>query len=442
MYRMVENDLKQWKINKAHKPLLVLGARQVGKTYTISKFAKENFGKFIYINFEFNKKYSEWFFVSLDVNKIKDYIENEFNTLIDNDTLIFFDEIQVCQEAITSLKYFYEFLPEINIISAGSLLGVALNNNKISFPVGKVEIFNMYPLNFYEFLLANNKSLLVNKIEEAFANKQQLDVIYHNDALELYQKYLILGGMPEVINTYLEKNNYIDSIKLIDNIYENYLHDMNKYTSKNESLKIINCYNSILKQLMKENKNFKYSIIEKGKNKQYFGNSLLWLLKANVAYESKLVNFCRHPISYHTDDYIFRIYLSDMGIFTKQSKIQINSLLNPLYRDDISGIWHENYVACEFKSFDLDLFYWKGKQESEIEFLVEIDNSIIPIDVKSGKNNYSKSVEYFLKVYPKTPYTISISPKNFIFTDNKVNIPLYAVFCLAKEIQLNRFKGL
>ncbi|MDF2698506.1 MAG: ATPase [Haloplasmataceae bacterium] len=224
------------------------------------------------------------------------------------------------------------------IIGAGSLLGVAISNENISFPVGKVQTIKMFPMNFEEFLIANNKQVLIDVIRKSYLSSNKLDNPLHEDALNMYQTYMVLGGMPEVVKTYIETGSFVQSVTIIDEIYENYLYDMNKYTSKSEVLKVKACYQSITKQLQKENKNFKYNVVMNGKNKQYFGSSLLWLTNASIAYESKLLNNCNLPLAYHTDEFIFRMYLSDLGLFSKMTHTPINDLLNPLYRDDISGI--------------------------------------------------------------------------------------------------------
>lgn len=441
MYRIIEEKLNNWVASVNKMPLLITGARQVGKTYTILKFGRKNFKKIIYINFEQNQKFKTFFEHSLDPNTLIPLFETEFKLKIDDETLIFFDEIQACPLALTSLKYFNEFRSEISVIASGSLLGVALNNVDISFPVGKVITYEMYPMSFKEFLIANGKEHLISIIKDAYHNNKKINSITHDILLNDYYNYLVVGGLPHSVSVFIETGSYLESQKIIENVYKDYLNDMNKYTTNIERLKVQKLYNCIVKQLQKENKNFKYSFVESGKHKQYFGSGLLWLTSSNIAYESKKLNHTNLPLSFHTDDYIFRMYLSDTGLFAQLSQTPIIDLLNPKYRNELSGIFTENYVACEFKSSGVPLYYWTGKRLSEIEFVVELNKQAIPIDVKSGKNVYSRSIQEFLLESPKTNYAIRIANKNFGFENNIKTIPLYAVFCLAEEVADNRYQG-
>lgn len=442
MFRLIEEKLEEWFETQPRVPLLITGARQVGKTYTISKFGGQKFKDVIYINFEINRRFQSFFEDSLDPNKLISLFEAEFKKKIDKNILIFFDEIQACPNALTSLKYFNEFRSDISIIASGSLLGVALNSKKISFPVGKVITHKMYPMNFKEFLIAVGRKNLISKIEESYNENKKINPSIHEMLMNDYYNYLVVGGLPKSVSTFIETNSYLASHKIISNVYNDYLNDMNKYTTNIERLKIQKVYQSIIGQLNKENKNFKYSFVEEKKHKQYFGSSILWLTSANIAYESRRLNNTNLPLSFHQDNYIFRLYLSDQGLFSHLSGTPLINLLSPEYRDDISGIFTENYVACEFTSMDIPLFYWTGKRTAEIEFVVEINEKATPVEVKSGKNVYSRSIEQFLNENPKTKLVIKVAAKNFGFNNNVKTIPLYAVFCLAEEIVKNKYKGI
>ena len=442
MFRLIEKNLEQWFLKKPRMPVLITGARQVGKTYTVFKFGKEKFKDIIYINFEENRRFKTFFEHSLNPNELIPLFEAEFKRVINEDVLIFFDEIQACPSALTSLKYFNEFRNDISIIASGSLLGVALNNKEISFPVGKVITYEMYPMNFKEFLIAIGREKAVEEIEKSYHENKKMNPIIHEMLMKDHQNYLVVGGLPKSVSTFIETSSYLESQKIIGNVYKDYLNDMNKYTTNLERLKILKIYQSIIGQLKKENKNFKYSFVEEKRNKQYFGSSILWLTSANIVYESRKINNINLPLSFHADDYIFRLYLSDLGLFSHLSGTSLTNILNPNYRDNLSGIFTENYVACEFSSRGIPLFYWVGKRISEIEFIVELDEAAIPIEVKSGKNVYSRSIEQFLRENPKTKLVYKIANKNFGFENNIKTIPLYAVFCLADEILENKYKGI
>lgn len=369
-------------------------------------------------------------------------LENYFNKRIyPQKTLIIFDEIQACERAITALKYFNEEANEYHIIAAGSLLGVVLNRKNVSFPVGKVDELKMYPLNFEEFLCALDQKILLETIKKCYKNNEYLDDVLHNKALQLFRSYLVIGGMPEAVNNFLKTNSYISATRLVGKIYNNYLNDLSKYTTKSEAIKNKACYESITSQLFKENKNFKYSEVEKGKNSQYFGSSIDWLLYAGICLKSKLVSVPKKPLKFHLDEHLFRLYLSDVGLFRYCADLNISSILNVNYRDDITEILAENYVACEFTSNNINLCYWTGKRLSEIEFMIEDENNVIPVEVKAGVRVTSKSLDVYRQMN-KFTYGYRISRKNFGFENNIKSVPLYAVFCLCNEINENKIKNI
>ncbi|NLL69263.1 MAG: ATP-binding protein [Acholeplasmataceae bacterium] len=441
MYRLIEDKLEKWFDNPNRMPLLITGARQVGKTYTVFKFGKQKFSDIIYINFEENQKFKSFFNHSLDPNKLIPLFEAEFKVTIKEDVLLFFDEIQACPSALTSLKYFNEFRSDISVIASGSLLGVALNNIQVSFPVGKVITYEMHPMNFKEYLIANGRENMIPKIQKSYSDNKKMDSITHEILMTEYYNYLVVGGLPNSVATFINTGSFLESQQIIENVYQNYLNDMNKYTTSVERLKIRKVYQSLIRQLQKENKNFKYSFVESGKHKQYFGSSILWLTSANIAYESKRLNNTNLPLNYNVDDYIFRLYISDTGLFANLSMTPLINLLNPEYRDDLSGLFSENYVACELTSMGIPLFYWLGKRMSEIEFVVELNGNAVPIEVKSGKNVYSRSIEQFIDENPKTKLVIRVASKNFGFEKGIKTIPPYAVFCLAEEVKQYRYQG-
>ena len=431
MNRLVIEKLIKWKNNPEKQPLLIRGARQIGKTYVVREFAKKYFKNYIEINFERDRWVKGIFYDDLSPKRILSEIEIGYHKSISdlNDTLIFFDEIQECKEAITSLKYFSEEIASINLIAAGSLLGVSLIRNEVSFPVGKVDSINMFPINFEEYLLATNNERLRDLIFEKFKTFSPLDEVLHNVAIKEYRKFLALGGMPRPLQIYIDTNSYLKADSILKNIFLDYLDDMEKYTSTNESIKIKNCYNSIPKQLGKENKNFKYSEIQKGKDKKYFGNSIHWLTNSNVVLRVNNTETPRVPLEFHKDENNFRIYMADHGMLRSKAKIPIENIIQVDYVDDMIGMLVENYVACEFASKNIPLYFWRGKKQYEIEFLIEENNNVIPVEVKNSKRVISKSLCSFLEQY-NSPYAYRISMKNFRYENKIKSVPLYAVWCI------------
>ncbi len=429
MYRKIEKDLLEWKKN-FKMPLMLIGARQTGKTYILEEFCKTNFENYIYINLEKEEDIREIFDATLNPEKIIEKIQIlrkvNFNP---NNTIIFFDEIQTSERAITSLKYFCESDKPYKIVTAGSLLGVKINRFKSSFPVGKVVIKYLFPMDFEEYLMALGEDMLIEEIRKHYnSNEKVLDSI-HEKALDLYKKYLILGGMPKVIENFIENNLNISNVdfELQDYIITNYLADMNKYTDNTESIKNSKIYNAIPKELARENNNFKYSIVDKDARKIRYESSLDWLLASNMILKCDLTEKNESPLKAFVNNDKFKIYLSDTGLLRSLSNIDYTEILldkNEMYK----GVLTENYVACELYTKFRELYYYIFSKY-EIDFLIKINGDIIPIEVKSGRRTNSKSLNEYIKKYnPK--YSIRISAKNFGFENNIKSIPLYAVFCI------------
>lgn len=431
MYRFIEEDLKKWK-NDSKMPLMLVGARQVGKTYVLEKFCKENYEKYIYINLDKEENISQIFESSIDPDTIIEKIEIIKNINIDiENTIIFFDEIQVCERAITSLKYFCESVKPYKIVCAGSLLGVKINRFKSSFPVGKVTIKYLYPMNFEEFLLSLNEDKLIDEIKTHYITNESLVEPIHEKAMDLYKKYLVLGGMPQVINDFLnnEKNIAHVNFGLQEQIITSYLADMNKYTENSEGVKNSQIYNSIPKELARVNNTFKFSLVDESARKSRYESSLDWLLASNMVLKCNLTKKNESPLKAFVNSLKFKLYLSDVGLLRSLSNIEYNEILldkNEMFR----GVLTENFVACSLFPKSKELYYYNF-DKYEIDFLVKIDGEIIPIEVKSGRRTNSKSLNEYIKKYnPK--YSIRISGKNFGFDNNIKSVPLYAVFCINK----------
>lgn len=431
MYRFIEEDLKKWK-NDSKMPLMLVGARQVGKTYVLEKFCKENYEKNIYINLDKEEDISQIFESSIDPDTIIEKIEIIKNINIDiENTIIFFDEIQVCERAITSLKYFCESVKPYKIVCAGSLLGVKINRFKSSFPVGKVTIKYLYPMNFEEFLLSLNEDKLIDEIKTHYITNESVVEPIHEKAMDLYKKYLVLGGMPQVINDFLnnEKNITHVNFGLQEQIITSYLADMNKYTENSEGVKNSQIYNSIPKELARVNNTFKFSLVDESARKSRYESSLDWLLASNMVLKCDLTEKNESPLKAFVNSLKFKLYLSDVGLLRSLSNIEYNEILldkNEMFR----GVLTENFVACSLFPKSKELYYYNF-DKYEIDFLVKIDGEIIPIEVKSGRRTNSKSLNEYIKKYnPK--YSIRISGKNFGFDNNIKSVPLYAVFCINK----------
>ena len=432
MYRKIEKELLKWKQN-SKMPLMLIGARQTGKTYILEKFAKENFKNYVYINLEKEQNISEIFNETIDPNELIQKIEILKNINFDvENTLLFLDEIQINENAITSLKYFCENEKNYKVVCAGSLLGVKINRFHSSFPVGKVTIQYLYPMNFEEFLIANNEEKLIEEIKTHYKNNTPMITPIHNHALDLYKNYLIIGGMPAIINDYLnnEKNITKVNFELSEQIITSYLADMNKYTENTESIKNSKIYNAIPKELARENNTFKYSIVDKDARKIRYESSLDWLLASNMILKCNLTEKPESPLKAYINEDKFKIYLSDCGLLRTLSNIDYEEIIldkNEMYK----GVLTENYIAITFKEKFKEIYYYTfGKYE--IDFLIKLNGDIIPVEVKSGRRNRSKSLNEYIKKYnPK--YSIRISSKNFGMENNIKSVPLYAVFCINED---------
>ena len=433
MKRLFENKLLDWKQSGMNKPLMVVGARQVGKTYIIENFCKNNFEKYLYFNLEKNLELKNIFEKTIDESKIIEELELIIGEKIDIEkTIFFFDEIQESENFIVSLKYFNESSKPYKIICAGSLLGVKISRFKSSFPVGKIRMEYMYPMNFEEFLIASGKEILRNKIIECFNTMSPMPDFAHEQALTLYKQYLCVGGMPEAVNNFIE--NDLDILKfdshIISDIKDMYIADMQKYVKSSiETINIEKVYKNIPSQLAKDKRNFQYNFIEESGRKRKYESSIDWLVASKMVLICYNTNRIEIPLKVYIDENNFKLYLSDVGILTNMSEIRFPDILLDktfIYKGAIT----ENYIAQELTSKGDSLYYWTSNRNAEIDFvLYSQKDGIIPIEVKSGNNVKSASLNFYMKTYnPK--YAIRISTRNFGFENNIKSIPLYAAFCI------------
>lgn len=433
MKRLCEDNLLKWKEKGMQKPLMVIGVRQIGKTHTITNFCRENFEEMIYIDLEKDEEIRNIFEKSINPDVILPKLEIRLKKKINLDkTIFFFDEVQVSERFIVSLKYFNQSEKPFKIICAGSLLGVKINRFKSSFPVGKIDMLYMYPMNFEEFLIACNEELLVAEIKKCYNKLTPIAADLHIHLLDLYRKYLCVGGMPEAVKSFIENDRDILLFdkKIPELLIEMYLADMNKYTlNKTESVKNEIAYKNIPNQLGNEkNRRFQFSKIESGASKRKYESSIEWLISSGMAISCNLVERVNIPLKAYENVNMFKLYLSDVGMLTSITNLPFNYILLDeefMYK----GALAENYVACQFLNSNIHLNYWHSGNTAEIDFLINNDDGVIPIEVKSSDNTRSQSLKVYVEKYnPK--YSIRISTKNFGFNNNIKSIPLYAVFCI------------
>ncbi len=431
MYRKIMTFLEAWKENKYRKPLILQGARQVGKTYSILEFGRTHYENVAYFNFETNPKLSETF----DENISPDYLIPILShiagqTIVREKTLIVFDEVQLCERALTSLKYFYEDAPDYHIIVAGSLLGVAVNRAKFSFPVGKVDMKTLYPMDMEEFMLALGEDALVEQIKKSFQADTPMPSALHDAAMLLYRRYLVVGGMPECVMQFAQTKDYILVRHTQDTILASYLNDMSKYNNLNEIKKTRLAYDNITVQLSKKNTRFQYKLIKKGGRASEFKNAIEWLCLSGIVSQVFKVEQIRKPLENYRDIDAFKIYVSDLGLLAAKKDLAANDVLYMVEElNDFKGGLAENYVNVQLTINGYQTYYWKSERGAEIDFIIQREGRLIPIEVKSADNTRAKSLKVYMDTY-KPDYAIKLSAKNFGFEDGKKTVPLYAAFCI------------
>ena len=431
MERKIYKSLMEWKEKDHRLPLILNGARQVGKTYILRKFGEEQFENTVYVNLETDGRVRSLFEEDLSPQKIIEQMELlTASKVISGKTLLFLDEIQACERALTSMKAFAEQMHDLHIVTAGSLLGVALNRERYSFPVGYVDELSMFPFDFEEFLWAMNKKELADNIRIHFTTDEPFTNAYHEAAMEQYRNYLVIGGMPAAINAYLQHKSLLDVTDPQQRILNEYVADMAKYAQPSTSVKIRACYNSIPTQLAKENKKFQYKVVQKGGTATIFGESIDWLQFAGLVLKCQKVDHGFLPISVYSDFSDFKLYMSDVGLLTRKSEMPISILISPLPQDNtfMGGI-AENYVAQALAANQRNLFYWKNENRGELDFVIQVDNEVIPIEVKKGSHTKAKSMDMFRKKY-NCETAIRISSHHFGRANGIKSVPLYAVFCI------------
>ena len=431
MYRKIMNYLKEWKESKHRKPLILQGARQVGKTYSILEFGRTHYEHVAYFNFETNPRLNETFAENLSPNYLIPILSHiAGQPIVKKQTLIVFDEVQLSERALTSLKYFCEEAPDYHIIVAGSLLGVAVNRAQFSFPVGKVDIKTLYPMDMEEFMLALGEDVLVDQIKKCFQADTPMPTALHDAAMLLYRQYLVVGGMPECVLQFAETKDYILVRHVQDMILTSYLNDMSKYNNLNEIKKTRLTYDNITVQLSKKNTRFQYKMVKKGGRASEFENAIEWLALSGIVSQVYKVEQVRKPLENYRDIDAFKIYVSDSGLLCAKKDLVANDILYMVEElNDFKGGMVENYVNTQLVMNGYTTYYWESARGAEIDFVIQRDGQLIPIEVKSADNTKAKSLKVYMETY-KPSYAIKLSTKNFGFENGKKTVPLYAAFCI------------
>ena len=431
MYRKIYKFLTTWKDSTHRKPLILQGARQVGKTYSILEFGRDHYENVAYFNFETNPKLNKVFEESIDPQYLIPILSHiAGQTIIKEKTLVVFDEVQLCERALTSLKYFCEDAPEYHIIVAGSLLGVAVNRAKFSFPVGKVDIKTLYPMDMEEFLLALGEDDLVAKIRQNFQTDAPLPSVLHDAAMQRYREYLVVGGMPECVQQFIQTQDYVLVRHTQDSVLASYLNDMSKYNNLNEIKKTRLTYDNITVQLSKKNTRFQYKLIKKGGRASEFENAIEWLCLSGIASQVYRVEQVKKPLANYKDIDAFKIYVSDLGLLCAKKELMPTDVLYMVEElNDFKGGMTENYVQVQLSINGYTTYYWESERGAEIDFVIQRNGQLIPIEVKSADNTKAKSLKVYMDTYHPT-YAIKLSAKNFGMSDGKKTVPLYAAFCI------------
>ena len=425
MRRDAMQQLYDWKEKTTRKPLIVRGARQVGKTWLMKEFASSAYRQFAYINFEDNEVMNDVFQKDFDVERILMAIQLVTGIVVDTETLIIFDEIQEAPRGLTALKYFQEKAPQYHVVAAGSLLGIAMHSND-SFPVGKVDFMDLYPLSFSEFLEAVG--------QEAFARllaKKDWGLIaaFRSKLIDLLKQYYYVGGMPEVVNAFINHKDYAEVRQLQQTILDSYDRDFSKHAPIAEVPRIRMIWRSVPAQLAKENKKFIYGVVKEGARAKDFELAIEWLIDAGLIYKVSRVKKAGIPLSAYEDFSAFKLFLLDTGLMGAMSGLPPQALLegNVLF-SDYKGAITEQYVLQQLKSVKgLSIYYWSSDtSRGELDFLLQKDVSVIPVEVKAEENLQSKSLRFFVEKNAGL-HGVRFSMSDYRKQEWMINYPLYSV---------------
>ncbi len=433
MDRRLFKDLQEWKSKNKRKPLILMGARQVGKTFLLQQFGESEYEEIIYLNFEDSPRLKKLFSESLQPKEILQNIAIETHVKAQpGKTLLIFDEIQECPEALNSLKYFCEFANDYHVCAAGSLLGVKLMHTK-GFPVGKVDFLHLYPLGFYEFLRATGEMELYEHLENIVKIKPLTEFL-HEKLLRLFRVYLFVGGMPEAVVNYIEMEDFSRVRETHQAILSAYSLDFAKHAPKDQVMKISRVWDAIPGQLAKENKKFIYSMIRKGARAKEYEQAIQWLTEAGLILKVHQVSTPKVPLEAYASFDFFKIYPLDTGLLGAMSNLSAKALIDghALFQE-FKGALIENYVGQELQKHDYNLYYWTSEGKAEVDFLLQHDDSVFPLEVKSGTSLKKKSLKIYAEQYEPS-LSIRTSPMNFRKDGEILNCPLYLIGRLGRYL--------
>ena len=440
MERTIMQQLLRWKEAEDRKPLLLTGVRQCGKTYVLQEFGKDYFPDTAYFYFEGNTRLASVFDYDFDVDRILDELGNIFRgkSIIPGNTLVIFDEIQACPRALTSLKYFCEQKPELHIACAGSLLGVSVKRDGISFPVGKVDRMQMYPMTFSEFLCADGKKEILEHAAQYDCDRE-LPELYTSVLEQELRYYYIVGGMPAIVQKWVETHNPEEVDRLQRNILEDYSGDFAKYAPKADIPKLGWIWDSVPKQLAKENNKFVFSHVRAGKRSAELEDALEWLTDAGLVYRLELAENLQLPLSFCANASYFKVYFSDVGLLRCKSQVYYKTILeeDALYAN-FKGALTENYVLTELLAQGRHPYFWRSGNTAEVDFIFENEGRIIPVEVKAATNTRAKSYLQFCKRYsPEKGFKFSLKNIGVNMTGETItySVPLYMIWNLDKYLK-------
>lgn len=425
MKRTALQELHAWKDKSRRKPLIIGGARQVGKTWIMQEFGNMTFSKMAYVNFESSKRLQNLFVDDFDITRIIAALQLETGVKIDQDTLIVLDEIQEARGAIASLKYFYENAPKYYVIAAGSLLGVALHQDT-SFPVGKVDFMNLYPLNFYEYMDAVGDGQLGSAL---LSKEWPLIKTFKDKYIQRLREYYYVGGMPEAVNTFSQSKDFKEVRQIQKDILSAYELDFSKHAPAEIVPRIRMLWNSIPAQLAKENKKFVYGLIKTGARAKEYELALSWLIDCGLAYTVSRVSKPGIPLKAYEDRSAFKLFIVDVGLLGAMGDVDSKIILegNAIF-EEFKGAMAEQYVLQQLKSkLELPIHYWSAERAAaELDFLIQVKNKVVPIEVKAEENLQAKSLKSYVEKYnPDTAIRTSMS--DYREEEWLINLPLYSI---------------
>ena len=446
MERKALKKLVTWLAGGHRKPLIVWGARQVGKTYLVRDLFAESYfpGRYIYIDFKRDDEVRAFCAQTANAGKIIEYLSLYSGKRIDENTLLIFDEVQECPNIISALKYFCQDFRQIPVIATGSMVRIKLqresrkrgvsDEDKFLFPVGKIDQLTVYPMTFDEFLLNSNR-MLHDTVENAYRDRTPLGDGIHELVLEQFYKYLLVGGMPEAVDASLGGNSLLESREILKALYDNYLSDMELYQASPEAvLRSRALFRGIYKELNKESKNFSPGLIEEKSKTRDYATAIQWLTMAHIVNQSfQLKEHVTMPLM-PDEEGSFRLFLGDMGMFSYQSGINAASFVSSERENTLSGIFFENYVANELIARGHQLFYWRGKSSAELEFIVESDNKLYPIDVKKGRGTLNSLEKFGNHNHFECAIKVSRNQYGYDAAQKLLTVPFYFFPFVAQDL--------